>query len=521
MVKRLKSLLFLEREEHPQTFDEELNYQSSRIILPASLICIFAWLGYIGVDSQLHPDEPIMAYLRYGLSIIALLIFLLQFIPQLKRKSMYLLFTLGLYLEVATGVITGLSQADPVYLGGYLFILVVPVIAPIKRYYLWFLITVSLISFFAIGLAKGMEFTTVRDRYKLNDLMAVTLFSFVFIYVLDRVRYRNWDKSRQLEEHRLRLQDDKERIDSIVSEAKNVVTHVLNVAKVLSNFSKDVKSTIDVQSGLFSESREMRERMDQSFRRVKTETSHQLEINNRGRDLTSRLRDDLNKTAQSGILAIDDAKKIKSLSDDCDDKLQNARSVIEKLKEESTAIEEISQTINEIADRTNLLSLNASIESARAGEQGRGFAVVADEISKLADKSISSAREIGEIIRMSVSRISEASHQMQETSRALREIIEFLESNRRFLEEFEQLVKVQEQEVQMLIEHFEGSLEFMQSIDVMTEESTREITQSHDMIEKIEIFYSELTDMSDNLMSISANLSGQIDGLQEILQTEE
>lgn len=72
---------------------------------------------------------------------------------------------------------------------------------------------------------------------------------------------------------------------------------------------------------------------------------------------------------------------------------------IEVLDSKSKSIGRIIETINEIANQTNLLSLNASIEAARAGEAGKGFTVVAEEIRKLADQSMQAVREIGELIK--------------------------------------------------------------------------------------------------------------------------
>ena len=107
------------------------------------------------------------------------------------------------------------------------------------------------------------------------------------------------------------------------------------------------------------------------------------------------------------------------------------------LGEKARDIGQVMNVINEVADQTNLLALNAAIEAARAGEAGRGFAVVADEVRKLAEKTMASTNDVGNAITAiqestaksmtgvdnAVERIGEANELASRSGAALEEIV--------------------------------------------------------------------------------------------------
>lgn len=123
---------------------------------------------------------------------------------------------------------------------------------------------------------------------------------------------------------------------------------------------------------------------------VKDLDESQLKLEKNAFDVINSSDTSLN-LVKDGISAIDDlVKKI----DDLNESVKLSQENIEHMKEVSNVIADFAKVISGIANKTNILSLNASIEAARAGEHGRGFSVVAKEVQSLANQTKTSSSEI-------------------------------------------------------------------------------------------------------------------------------
>lgn len=177
---------------------------------------------------------------------------------------------------------------------------------------------------------------------------------------------------------------------------------------------------------------------------------------------------------------------------------------VENVNEQSTAIARIIETISDIAEETNLLSLNASIEAARAGESGRGFAVVAQSIGKLAAQSMTAGSEITGI----VASIEEATRTAAESAGQTEKNVDY---QMKALEETVSVFHEINDTVQALVSNLQG----------ITSGMTELVGDKDDVLKKIQAVSQASESASAATTEVTASISEQVEFLKGLTKDAE
>ncbi len=144
------------------------------------------------------------------------------------------------------------------------------------------------------------------------------------------------------------------------------------------------------------------------------------------------------------------AQQITQSVNKCKLKIDNLVEVVKVIAQNSEEIGKITDVIETIANKTNMLSLNAAIEAAGAGEHGKGFAVVADEVRKLAEQSANSAQNIAELIEQAVSEAGRAVSSVTEVNSDMETITVEVDKSDKMLEQIAAITEEQSAAMQQV-----------------------------------------------------------------------
>lgn len=280
------------------------------------------------------------------------------------------------------------------------------------------------------------------------------------------------------------IADGKLKIDlknDYVGEFQKIKTALLNISSSMNSIMKGINATSErVSTGAFELAKASQ--MLAESAELQAASIEQLAAT------TTTVAEHVEESHHDAEHSAEQTEKVTEMIEQNEEKMTMMMDAMNEIRQTSQQVVGIIQTIEEIADQTNLLSLNASIEAARAGEAGKGFAVVADEIGKLALESSKAASSTRELIEISMNEIQKGNSIASDAMNSLKESVLAIEQVNSMIKKTAENSAVQAENMEQLrigIDEITRGIQDNSATSEETSATSEELATQADLLNKM------------------------------------